>query len=317
MHCLFGVVLLASSAAGRVECPVGWGQSSNENVRLRIAKEWTRICMSYCWTMETNDPTKMETIVGGDWGDEQFYSRFWIKVGSPPISFTVCLVNPVCVCTQGCGGNYGTALYRRDETACSEDENEDVPGRQILVDRDRHDREIGPVSMDFQCCNKMGGDCDSGIKHFSSHSLLTHPYIAQPQPYHHLSISSFSPPLSSCYYDETRDFGASRRRHSQPSRKEKLAGRLKERFFSMKLFNGPSSLFGWRRPGHLFDESRARSKCLIRYLSFASCVSSSFCFSSNSSTCFFSSKRPPFTTTKSSSDSSFSTRLNNSCTSAI
>ncbi|KAJ8611145.1 hypothetical protein CTAYLR_003568 [Chrysophaeum taylorii] len=128
----------------RLECEVGWGQYNDQNIELRIKKEWTRICTSYCWTMRTTDPTKMMRLIGGEWDEEQFYSRFWIK---------------------GCGGMFGTELDYDDETACDSEYDEDanVDGQQILVDKDRHDQKLrSSISMDFSCCSKMGG-CDAAF----------------------------------------------------------------------------------------------------------------------------------------------------------
>lgn len=76
----FVAAMIIHQAVGRIECTVGWGQFNDDNLRLRIAKEWTRICISYCWTMRTNDPEKMKHLIGGDWDEQQFYNHFWVKV---------------------------------------------------------------------------------------------------------------------------------------------------------------------------------------------------------------------------------------------
>lgn len=77
---MFAALVGVRLSLGRLECTVGWGQFNDDNIRLRVAKEWTRVCISYCWTMKTTDPEKMEILVGGNWDEQQFYSRFWIKV---------------------------------------------------------------------------------------------------------------------------------------------------------------------------------------------------------------------------------------------
>ena len=35
-------------ARNRIQCTVGWGQYNDDNIRLHIDKEWTRVCF-YCW----------------------------------------------------------------------------------------------------------------------------------------------------------------------------------------------------------------------------------------------------------------------------
>lgn len=115
-------------ALARIDCPIGWGQSNHDNIRLRIQKEWTRVCLSYCWVMTTDDPAHMERLVGGSWDEQDFYRSFWIK---------------------GCGGMFGTDLH--DDPFC---------GDVRPVNVDRHGRTVRPVDMHFSCCNKYGG-CDS------------------------------------------------------------------------------------------------------------------------------------------------------------
>jgi len=92
---LFFILILRISS--RLECEIGWGQFNDDNLRLRIEKVWTRICISYCFVLSTNDHSKMEKLIGGAWDEQDFYYRFGIK---------------------GCGGMFGTALKITDESAC-------------------------------------------------------------------------------------------------------------------------------------------------------------------------------------------------------
>ena len=49
---------------GRMECAVGWGQENEDNIRLYIKKEWTRVCY-YCMYLETSSSSDMELLVAG------------------------------------------------------------------------------------------------------------------------------------------------------------------------------------------------------------------------------------------------------------
>ena len=78
---------------GRVECPVGWGQFNDDNIRLHIKKQWTRVCF-YCWHMTTESSAGMEKlVVGSPWDEQQFYREFYI---------------------YGCGGMFGTPKFIED-----------------------------------------------------------------------------------------------------------------------------------------------------------------------------------------------------------
>jgi len=119
----------SSLASARLECGMGWGQFNDDNIRLRIEKTWTRICLSYCFELHTSDPSKMAALVGGDWDEQQFYRRFGIK---------------------GCGGMLGTAVHIGNEESCAEG--------TIDVTRDWRGRALGaPVSMDITCCDRQAG----------------------------------------------------------------------------------------------------------------------------------------------------------------
>jgi len=80
----------------RLECPVGWGQFNDDNIRLHIKKEWTRVCY-YCWHMTTGSSTDMEKlVVGSPWDEQQFYREFYIL---------------------GCGGMFGTPKFMENNAA--------------------------------------------------------------------------------------------------------------------------------------------------------------------------------------------------------
>mmetsp|Transcript_1583 Transcript_1583/g.4719 ORF Transcript_1583/g.4719 Transcript_1583/m.4719 type:complete len:165 (+) Transcript_1583:18-512(+) len=124
---------LAPSAA-RLECGMGWGQFNDDNLRLRIEKTWTRVCLSYCFVLRTDDPAKMRAVVGGTWDEQQFYRRFGVRA---------------------CGGMLGTALHIADETACA--------ARTIDVTENWHGHALAtPVTMAMACCDHQGGCTTSG-----------------------------------------------------------------------------------------------------------------------------------------------------------
>ena len=64
---LWPLVVVVLGAAARLECGMGWGQFNGDNMRLRVEKTWTRICLSYCFVLHSNDAWKMEKLVGGEW----------------------------------------------------------------------------------------------------------------------------------------------------------------------------------------------------------------------------------------------------------
>ena len=132
---------VARPAFARIECAIGWGQVSDENVPLRVQKVWTRFCVDYCFVMRTTDSEKMEALIGGEWDREEYYKNFFI---------------------YGCGGMFGTAPEQRDEEGCS-----DSP---IELTKDYDGRPIPrPVSMPISCCSKQGG-CDAALPIFRRHT---------------------------------------------------------------------------------------------------------------------------------------------------
>ena len=82
---------------GRMECAVGWGQENEDNIRLYIKKEWTRVCY-YCMYLETSSSSDMELLVAGStWDEQQFYRVFHVNA---------------------CGGMFGTPKYMENNNGC-------------------------------------------------------------------------------------------------------------------------------------------------------------------------------------------------------
>lgn len=116
----------------RIECTVGWGQYNDDNIRLHIKKEWTRVCY-YCFSMGTGSSEDMEkVVVGSPWDEQQFYRSFYI---------------------EGCGGMFGTPKFIENNNGCNKG--------TIEIDTNNEDEPIGSTAeFSISCCAKQDG-CSS------------------------------------------------------------------------------------------------------------------------------------------------------------
>lgn len=120
----------------RLECSVGWGQYNDDNIRLHIKKEWTRVCY-YCMHMSTTSSADMEKLVAGStWDEQQFYREFYVL---------------------GCGGMFGTPKFMEGNNGCNKG--------SIDLTADNEGNEISAVEMGLVCCNKQGG-CSAAARVF-------------------------------------------------------------------------------------------------------------------------------------------------------
>ena len=132
---------------GRMECAVGWGQENEDNIRLYIKKEWTRVCY-YCMYLETSSSSDMELLVAGStWDEQQFYRVFYVNA---------------------CGGMFGTPKYMENNNGCGKG--------TIDLTKNNEGDDIATVEMsqrassEFICCNKQGG-CSGAAGAFGARTL--------------------------------------------------------------------------------------------------------------------------------------------------